>query len=407
LRDNLRSILEAREGHEMQTHLQHVLSRRLLFAAAALSLIPRLLLAAPDLELAMSVDVPVPGVAQPVQFTVALSNVGADAATAVVVTDKLPVGLAIPAGMAAFTSVGSYDPATGTWTVGDLSASGSAMLVIPAIVTAAPQPPCLVNIADTSNSSDKNTANDRAVAAIRQSAADRCVDVAISGGGNLLPACEKSRHLELSVVVDNAGPDTATNLLVDLSQSPALAPNLHFTGAGCSGTRCTIATLAAGASLTLQALSNDFQNKTEQTLTLGFSVSSGETDYATTNNQASASGPVPVFDTCDIDVGKSTVSCFIATAAYGSALEPHVVALRQFRDRYLQQSAIGRAFIRFYYRHSPPLADLIRAHPTLRFATRMMLTPLVLAIVYPLRTLMMLLAAVFVLGWHLRPGRVA
>ena len=35
------------------------------------------------------------------------------------------------------------------------------------------------------------------------------------------------------------------------------------------------------------------------------------------------------------------------------------MALRAFRDRSLQRSAPGRAFIRFYYRHSPVVAAVI------------------------------------------------
>ena len=88
-----------------------------------------------------------------------------------------------------------------------------------------------------------------------------------------------------------------------------------------------------------------------------------------------------------------TSGCFIATAAYGSALDPHVAALREFRDRYLQRSAPGRAFIRFYYRHSPPVAAAIARHNSLRFAVRAMLTPLVLTVVYPLQALVLLIGA--------------
>ena len=110
---------------------------RTLVAAILLSLFPGLVFAAPDLALSMSVDVPVPAPGQPVQFTVTLTNVGADPATAVTVTDKLPAELAIPTGLAAFASVGTYDPVSGAWVVGDLAAGASAQLVIPAIAVAA------------------------------------------------------------------------------------------------------------------------------------------------------------------------------------------------------------------------------------------------------------------------------
>ncbi|MCK9364231.1 MAG: BNR repeat-containing protein [Syntrophales bacterium] len=71
--------------------------------------------------------------------------------------------------------------------------------------------------------------------------------------------------------------------------------------------------------------------------------------------------------------------CFIATAAYGSYMEPHVLILRQFRDVILLPSDLGRRFVNAYYRYSPPLAAFIASHETLRFIARMFLLPLVAA----------------------------
>ncbi len=75
--------------------------------------------------------------------------------------------------------------------------------------------------------------------------------------------------------------------------------------------------------------------------------------------------------------------CFIATAAYGSALDPHVFALRDFRDRYLLNNAPGRAFVQLYYRYSPPLADVIAHDDYLRLLARALLTPVVLVVIHP------------------------
>ena len=45
--------------------------------------------------------------------------------------------------------------------------------------------------------------------------------------------------------------------------------------------------------------------------------------------------------------------CYIATMVYGDYDHPQVMALREFRDNFLSRFALGRSFIRFYYKHSP------------------------------------------------------
>ena len=69
--------------------------------------------------------------------------------------------------------------------------------------------------------------------------------------------------------------------------------------------------------------------------------------------------------------------CFIATAAFGTPIEKHVSILREFRDRCLLKTSAGKAFVKFYYEVSPPIAGKIAQNEGLRFITRCGLMPFV------------------------------
>ncbi len=71
----------------------------------------------------------------------------------------------------------------------------------------------------------------------------------------------------------------------------------------------------------------------------------------------------------EIGGGGGGGGCFIATAAYGTEMEPDVVLLRRFRDEVLLESAAGQKFVELYYKYSPPVADVIRDSETLKAVT--------------------------------------
>jgi hypothetical protein len=98
-------------------------------------------------------------------------------------------------------------------------------------------------------------------------------------------------------------------------------------------------------------------------------VASLETDSDPTNNVAG-----PINTTISTSSGGG---CFIATAAYGSAMANDVDTLRHFRDDYLLTNRAGQIFTELYYKYSPPVADQIRKSESIKELVRASLIPLV------------------------------
>jgi hypothetical protein len=51
--------------------------------------------------------------------------------------------------------------------------------------------------------------------------------------------------------------------------------------------------------------------------------------------------------------------------------------LREFRDECLLTNPLGQAFVDIYYRFSPPIAEFINEHPSLKPIVRLGLLPAV------------------------------
>jgi hypothetical protein len=152
-----------------------------------------------------------------------------------------------------------------------------------------------------------------------------------------------------------------------------------------SGTISEISANAGGSSYT----DNAFSSADEVVLL----IANTSATYEGANANFSTDGLTPPATSMPVVSGNSSVGqgCFIATAAYGSYLHPQVKLLRNFRDEYLLGNASGRAFVEFYYRTSPPVANFIARRPALRSITRFALTPFVVAVAHPLIMLIFLL----------------
>jgi hypothetical protein len=68
--------------------------------------------------------------------------------------------------------------------------------------------------------------------------------------------------------------------------------------------------------------------------------------------------------------------CFVATAAYGSPLEPQVSALRRVRDRLWRTNSLFTVGADLYYRNGPAAAEVLRRSDVARALARSLIGPL-------------------------------
>jgi hypothetical protein len=82
------------------------------------------------------------------------------------------------------------------------------------------------------------------------------------------------------------------------------------------------------------------------------------------------------FRTAERAVGEVD-ACFVATAAYGSAMANDVEMLRRFRDGVLQRTVLGELAVEAYYTFGPAVSGLVGESDLLRATARSFLGPIV------------------------------
>jgi len=96
------------------------------------------------------------------------------------------------------------------------------------------------------------------------------------------------------------------------------------------------------------------------------------------SNQASATTSVK-YD----DDDNTHWYCYIGTIISGTPAERHIKTLRDFRDKYLLTNSPGQMFVKVYYRISPSLVELFRQSECARLIGRMMVIPVIYAVIHP------------------------
>ena len=380
-------------------------------------------LADTDLAISASVDPSLIVVNGSSYFFVDVSNCGADPAFDVVVSTTLTAGLDLVSASATQGSCTGTNPVIcnlGTINAGNLGVQATVSFEVTANSVAT----ISNDFTATTSSVDSNPTNDNANAMIEVVAlvdsADQSVtydtmpDWAYQGLNTLYPvivtnngpAAVTQSSLTFSIplltlsnfvsVTHNQGTcSTALDTCVSVACIAALAMPLSVS--------CDLGGISSGNSVNV-GITATMVGDVGDIFQLTASVDSDMTaDADPTNNMSSVA--VKLIEPPNLEAGDGPGGCFIATAAYGSDMVKEVLVLREFRDQYLLKYSAGQKFVALYYRYSPPLANYISGHESLRAVIRGIISVVVAVIQYPLAFMFVILFISITACWWYRQKR--
>ncbi len=104
---------------------------------------------------------------------------------------------------------------------------------------------------------------------------------------------------------------------------------------------------------------------------------SGEVDAVADVNAATTTITMDSSYSIRADFEATSKPCCTTTAAFGTPMAREIGILREFRDEYLLTNPVGTVLADLYYGTSPPLAEFITEHPSLKPVVRAGLAPAV------------------------------
>ncbi len=223
-------------------------------------------------------------------YTITVANDGPSDASNVVLTDTLPPG----------TTFVSSSCGTNPCAIGTLEADDSVVVTIVVNVAANATGPLENTATVTSTTSDPVAGNNTSTAETTVTPAP--ADLSITKTSDPATATVGS-NVEYTIVVTNNGPGAATDVVVT-DVLPA-GTTLVSASAGCSGTTtvtCTVGTLAAGASATIELVVT--MPSTPGPVSNTASVDSSSTD-PTPGNDASTAETAVGLDPADLSITKT------------------------------------------------------------------------------------------------------